>query len=52
MNHKIRVFLLAVTFWSLATVQAQTKITTPKEQFGFNIGDDYVLVNYKQYVST
>src|SRR5436190_8968928 len=50
MNHKIRVFLLFVTFCCLATVQAQTKITTPKEQFGFNIGDDYVLVNYKQYV--
>ena len=31
------------------TLQAQGKITTPKEQFGFNIGDDYVLVNYTQY---
>ena len=50
MNHKIRVFLLAVTLSCLATLQAQTKITSPKEQFGFNIGDDYVLVNYKQYV--
>src|SRR5437868_2859600 len=26
-------------------IGAQTHITTPKEQFGFNIGDDYVLVN-------
>jgi hypothetical protein len=34
----------------LLTLQAQTRITTPKEQFGFNIGDDYVLVNYTQYV--
>src|SRR5215472_3529072 len=29
---------------------AQTSITTPKQQFGFNIGDDYQLVNYTQYV--
>ncbi len=27
---------------------AQKKITSPKEQFGFNIGDDYQLVNYTQ----
>jgi len=30
--------------------QAQGRITSPKEQFGFNIGDDYVLANYTQYV--
>jgi hypothetical protein len=29
---------------------APAKITTPKEQFGHDIGDDYVLVNYTQYV--
>src|SRR5256885_11269648 len=29
---------------------AQPKITTPKEQFGHDIGDDYFLVNYTQYV--
>ena len=29
---------------------AQAHITSPKEQFGFNIGDDYRLVNYTQYV--
>ncbi len=29
-------------------VRAQTQITTPKEQFGFNIGDDYHLANYTQ----
>src|SRR5258708_23462376 len=26
----------------------QTRITAPKEQFGFNIGDDYQLANYTQ----
>jgi hypothetical protein len=41
--------LLAVVFLAVSSVDAQTKITTPKEQFGFNIGDDYVLVNYTQY---
>jgi hypothetical protein len=27
---------------------AQQRVTTPKEQFGANIGDDYFLVNYSQ----
>ncbi|MEQ1871067.1 MAG: M14 metallopeptidase family protein [Vicinamibacterales bacterium] len=30
---------------------ATREITTPKEQFGHDIGDDYVLVNYTQYAS-
>jgi hypothetical protein len=30
------------------TVSAQSRITTPKEEFGFNFGDDYQLANYKQ----
>ena len=52
MNRRIlkvsRVFLLLLL--SIATIQAQTRITTPKEQFGFDIGDDYAVVNYTQYV--
>lgn len=28
---------------------AQGKLTSPKEHFGFNIGDDYQLANYTQY---
>src|SRR5262249_27604086 len=28
----------------------QTTITSPREQFGHDIGDDYFLVNYTQYV--
>ncbi len=31
-----------------AGAQAQTHITTPKEEFGANFGDDYFLANYKQ----
>jgi hypothetical protein len=28
---------------------AQNKLTSPKDHFGFNIGDDYHLANYTQY---
>ena len=27
------------------------KLTTPKDHFGFNLGDDYCLANYKQYAA-
>ncbi|HEV3056874.1 MAG TPA: M14 family metallopeptidase [Vicinamibacterales bacterium] len=41
-------------FMAQAAPQAQKaaapKLTTPKEQFGWNVGDDYRLVNYTQYV--
>jgi hypothetical protein len=30
---------------------AAARVTSPKEQFGFNIGDDYQLVNYTQLVA-
>ncbi len=32
----------------VAAPSAQPRITTPKEQFGFDFGDDYQLANYKQ----
>ena len=32
-----------------STAAAQGTITSPKQQFGFNIGDDYKLVNYTQF---
>ncbi|HEV2666347.1 MAG TPA: M14 metallopeptidase family protein, partial [Blastocatellia bacterium] len=43
--------LLAVVLCSLATAtaSAQSKLTSPKDHFGFNIGDDYQLANYTQY---
>ena len=31
-----------------AALGAQSRITTPKEEFGNNFGDDYFLANYKQ----
>src|SRR5437667_3890395 len=45
---KIVVIVVVLLRWALPA-QAQSKITIPKEQFGFDIGDDYVLVNYTQY---
>jgi len=41
---------------AVATTEAQrattatSKLTSPKEQFGWDVGDDYRLVNYTQYV--
>src|SRR5262245_16892651 len=32
----------------LLTAQPASKITTPKESFGFNLGDDYMVANYTQ----
>jgi hypothetical protein len=40
--------LLAIL--GLVPVQGQNKVTTPKEQFGASIGDDYFLLNYTQLV--
>ena len=38
---------IALTLLVTATVAAQT-VTTPKQHFGFNIGDDYQLATYTQ----
>lgn len=40
--------LLALSIAPTAPVLAQGRITTPKEAFGANYGDDYFLANYKQ----
>jgi hypothetical protein len=42
--------LLLVAAFSAISLIAQTapKITTPKEQLGFNIGDDYMVANYTE----
>ena len=43
---------LAIAFALLALrLPAATAVTSPKDQFGFAIGDDYQLVNYKQLVA-
>jgi hypothetical protein len=55
--HRVRAALLAAVVAVVAAAPlAQTprsttaKVTSPKEQFGHDIGDDYFLVNYTQYV--
>src|SRR5215831_184250 len=49
MTRTARATLLALLLAWVLALQAQTRITTPREQFGFNIGDDYLLANYTQY---
>ncbi|UEG52634.1 M14 family metallopeptidase [Mucilaginibacter daejeonensis] len=40
---------LAVSLWLATTIQVQAQsVPTPKQHFGFNIGDDYNLANYTQ----
>ena len=41
-------FLLLVSAVTTSTAAAQTRITTPREQFGHAIGEDYFLANYVQ----
>ncbi len=40
--------VLVLSLLTVASLRAQTHITTPKEEFGANFGDDYFLANYKQ----
>jgi len=42
--------LLFLAFFGSATAAAQTRITSPRSQFGHNIGDDYFLANYSQMI--
>ena len=36
---------------ALGSLQAEARVTSPKEQFGFNVGDDYQLVNYTKLLA-
>ncbi len=47
MNFKFYLILFLSVFFQASVSQAQ-KIPSPKEFFGFNIGDDYKLTNYTQ----
>jgi hypothetical protein len=48
-NKKILISLFLIMALAAAPGLSQNKITTPKEHFGFNPGDDYHLANYTQY---
>ena len=52
MNKRVlRIASLLLTINLSAVIAfSQTKITSPKEQVGFNFGDDYQLANYTQLV--
>ena len=39
---------LLLTMPPVTSAIGQTRITTPKEEFGSNFGDDYFLANYQQ----
>ncbi len=41
--------LLAATLLIAVPAEGQTQITTPRQQFGFSVGDDYQLANYTQF---
>lgn len=45
------VFTVACLLAGFANAQSVLPVTTPREAFGFNIGDDYVVVNYSQMES-
>ena len=48
-TRKISVLIYPFVVLLLAVAAAgQSRITSPKEQFGFNLGDDYQLANYAQ----
>jgi hypothetical protein len=38
--------VVAIAILVSSSLGAQNPITTPKEQFGFDLGDDYQLANY------
>jgi hypothetical protein len=47
-----RAAMLPIAFVAIAsTASAQGHVTTPKEFFGHNIGDDYFLPNYDQFIA-
>src|SRR5271163_2052777 len=45
---QIHPLLLAFAAAGLLSAQKPTKITTPKEALGFNLGDDYQMASYTQ----
>ncbi|MGH7696069.1 MAG: hypothetical protein ACRENH_13870, partial [Gemmatimonadaceae bacterium] len=56
LNHPLRrharrlVAVAAVSAVLAPALIAQARITAPKEFFGFNIGDDYRLATYTQFI--
>lgn len=51
LNKKLHLSLFLLVALVAIPILAQENITSPKEHFGFNIGDDYHLANYTQLTS-
>ena len=47
---KFSIFLFVLVFISNLVLNAQQKITTPKEYFGFEMGEDYKLARWDKIV--
>ena len=45
-----RVFAASLLLLATAAAAAAQTVTTPKQHFGFNIGDDYQLATYTQFI--
>jgi hypothetical protein len=45
-----RAVFLSLAVLAFAAASAAQSVTSPKQQFGFNIGDDYQLATYTQFV--
>src|SRR5438128_363097 len=50
MTNKSLALLAGAALLAAHPAQAQRRITTPLQQFGHNIGDDYFLANYEQMI--
>ena len=50
-SHPVSRIVMLIFFLILRSNAASSQTTSPKEQFGFNIGDDYELVNYTQLLA-
>ncbi|MDB4893190.1 MAG: peptidase carboxypeptidase, partial [Gemmatimonadetes bacterium] len=48
-RHLPAAIVFATAIALLPSTASAQKVTSPKEQFGFNIGDDYKLANYTQF---
>src|SRR5215208_3491891 len=50
-HRRVRVFGALALGLSIAASAAAQTVTTPKQHFGFNIGDDYNLATYDQFIA-
>ena len=47
----IVIALVTINFVFISVGQAQTRVTSPLQYFGYDIGDDYHLINYTQIMA-